>query len=62
MNGIDLTAATTGVIAYNRIATLYATNCDTIIDPGSCLMFENYICNAIDEYGINSGPGDASDA
>jgi hypothetical protein len=33
---------------------------DIAIDPGSCLMFENYVCNAIDEYGVQTLIGAAS--
>jgi len=62
VNAINLEEATTGVIAYNIIGSLYATNVTTTIDPGSCLMIQNFICNAVGEYGINSGPGAASDA
>jgi hypothetical protein len=51
-NGISLQAACTGIITRNMIGTLYATQINTIIDPGSCLCSENYISNAIDEYAI----------
>jgi len=48
-NGIDLNVACTGVIIKNMVGSLYATAIDTLIDPGSCLNFENYSCNAVDE-------------
>jgi len=48
-NGIDLNVAFTGLIIKNMVGSLYATAIDTLIDPGSCLNFENYACNAIDE-------------
>lgn len=51
-NGISLQAACTGVICRNMIGTLYATDVKTLIDPGSCLCFENYTANAVDEYAI----------
>lgn len=51
-NGIDLNVAFTGVISDNRIATLYATTVDNLLDPGSCLCTENYVVNAINETGI----------
>lgn len=51
-NGIAFTVANTGLIANNRIATLYATSVATVLDPGSCLCAENYVVNAIDETGI----------
>jgi len=59
-NGIDINVNTTGLLAYNNICTLYGTNCDTIIDAGYFLSIENYICNAINEYGIATNPGSAS--
>lgn len=51
VNGIALQNACTGVIVGNLIGTLYATNPDATIDPGSCLSIENYICNAVNESG-----------
>jgi hypothetical protein len=59
-NGISLQAACTGIIARNLIGTLYATNITTLIDPGSCLSFDNRFCNAIDEYAALTGPGNLS--
>jgi hypothetical protein len=50
-NGMNISVAFTGVISNNRVGTLYATNPDTAIDPGSCLCSENYISNAVDESG-----------
>jgi hypothetical protein len=51
--GIALRCAFTGTIARNTIAWLCKDGeSDTAIDPGSCLMFENYVATAIDEYGV----------
>lgn len=50
-NGIILSVAHTGVLADNRVGTLYASSFEFLIDPGSMLCFENYISNAIDESG-----------
>jgi len=58
---ISLRAAHTGMIAKNLGAWLCKDgDSDTAIDPGSCLMFENYIATAIDEYGANNLIGTAS--
>ena len=46
---IDLHDDSTGVIAGNHMATLYATNITAPFDPGDCLCVENYIVNAVDE-------------
>jgi hypothetical protein len=51
-NGILITVATTGILADNRVGTLYATSFIELIDPGSMLCFENYAVNAIDETAI----------
>lgn len=51
-NGIEITVATTGILANNRVGTLYATSYIELIDPGSMLCFENYAVNAIDESAI----------
>jgi hypothetical protein len=51
-NGILITAAFTGILADNRVGTLYATSYIELIDPGSMLCFENYAVNAIDESAI----------
>lgn len=52
---IAFRAAHTGMIANNMGAWLCkAAESDTAIDPGSCLMFENYIATVIDQYGANS--------
>lgn len=59
-NGISLQAACTGIIARNLIGTLYSTNITTLIDPGSCLNFDNRFCNAVDEYAALTGPGSES--
>ena len=54
-NGIDINVASTGVISYNNLTGLQATNVVALLDPGSCLNIENYGCNAIDELGIVIG-------
>ena len=51
-NGIEIVVATTGILADNRVGTLYATSYIELIDPGSMLCFENYAVNAIDETAI----------
>lgn len=50
--GIDINVATTGIIADNRLGTLFTTAPETTFDPGSCLCLENYVVNAINESGI----------
>ena len=50
--GIDLDAASTGMIVNNRLGSLFPTAPETTFDPGSCLCLENYIVNAINESGI----------
>lgn len=58
---ISLRAAHTGMIARNLGAWLCKDgDSDTAVDPGSCLMFENYIATAIDEYGVATLIGTAS--
>lgn len=59
-NGIDLNVAFTGMLVRNQLACLYSTNVTTLIDPGSCLSFDNRFCNAVDEYAMLTGPGSAS--
>lgn len=49
--GIDLNVACTGLIANNRLGSLFPTAPETTFDPGSCLCLENYCANAIDEAG-----------
>lgn len=51
VNGINFAVANTGLIVGNLITGLYATDPDTLIDPGSCGCLENYVSNAIDESG-----------
>lgn len=51
-NGIEITVATTGLLANNRVGTLYATGVADLIDPGSMLCIENYTVNAIDESAV----------
>lgn len=48
---IDLNVAFTGILAYNMCGTLYATDPESTLDPGSMLSIENYVCNAVDESG-----------
>ena len=59
-NGISLQAACTGLIAYNSICALYATNCATLIDPGSCGLIQNYVTNKADHYAIATAVGAAA--
>lgn len=58
--GIRFAVANTGIIADNRIAWLNDDEGDKIIDPGSCLLMENYTCTAIDTYGVATLIGTAS--
>jgi len=59
--GIDIDNASTGMIARNMIAWLCkAANRDITVDPGSCLMYENYMACIIDQYGISSMAGAAA--
>jgi hypothetical protein len=46
--GVEFTAASTGMIANNLFA---GGTLGQMIDPGSCLCFENYEADAIDESG-----------
>jgi len=48
---IDLNVACTGLLVKNNCGTLYATDPETTLDPGSLLCIENYVCNAVDESG-----------
>jgi hypothetical protein len=48
---IDLNVACTGIMSGNSCGTLYATDPESTIDPGSLLSNENYVCNAVDESG-----------
>lgn len=48
---IDLNVAFTGILAYNACGTLYATDPESTLDPGSLLCIENYVVNAVDETG-----------
>jgi len=60
--GISFRCAFTGVIARNMVACLssgIAADPPTI-DPGSCLMFENYVAWQIDHYGVSTLMGTAS--
>jgi hypothetical protein len=47
----DINVASTGILANNVCATLFATAPETALDPGSLLSVENYVCNAVDESG-----------
>ena len=60
--GISLRSACTGIIKGNYIGSLSTGIAadPQILDPGSCLMFENYVCNAIDHYGSQALTGTAS--
>ena len=61
---IALACAFTGIISGNKLGTLstgVAADPGGIgIDPGSCLMFENYVCTQIDHYGVISLTGTAT--
>jgi len=48
---VDLNVAFTGIMANNRMGTLFATAPETAVDPGSLLCMENYVANAVDESG-----------
>lgn len=48
---VDLNVAFTGILANNRMGTLFATAPETAVDPGSLLCMENYVANAVDESG-----------
>lgn len=48
---IDLNVAFTGIMAHNSCGTLYTTDPESTLDPGSMLCIENYVCNNIDESG-----------
>jgi len=52
--GIKITTACTGMICDNRIAHTSAVGADDnpVIDPGSCILFENYIAKLVDTTGI----------
>ena len=55
--GIRLLSACTGMISKNMVGhELGGVGVDTafIIDPGSCLMFENYLATAADTYGVET--------
>jgi len=58
--GIRLIAASTGMIAHNMIAWLNDDEGDKVIDPGSCIMFENYTATAIDTYALATLHGTAA--
>ncbi|CAN8142617.1 hypothetical protein THIOSC15_490002 [uncultured Thiomicrorhabdus sp.] len=59
---IHLANAFTGMIARNMITHLNADDLGLCIDPGSCQMFENYVAEAVDKYGIATGCGTAATA
>jgi hypothetical protein len=53
--GIALRCAATGVIVKNMIAWLCkAGESQAAVDPGSCVMFENFVGIAADQYGSRS--------
>lgn len=56
--GIALRCAFTGVIARNMIASL--SSAVLPIDPGSCLIFENYTAQQVDHYGVATLIGTAT--
>lgn len=59
--GIRMVAACTGMISKNMIGWLCkAAESEKAIDPGSCLMFENYVATVIDQYGSATLVGTAS--
>lgn len=58
--GIHFPVAHTGIIANNQIAHLNDDEGDIVIDPGSCLLMQNFTCTKIDTYGIDSLIGTAS--
>lgn len=60
--GISLRCAFTGIISGNHVGALSTGIAadPQYIDPGSCLQFENYVCNAIDHYGSQALTGTAS--
>ena len=60
--GISLRCAFTGVISGNMVGALSTGIAadPQYLDPGSCLMFENYVTNAIDHYGSQALTGTAS--
>lgn len=55
---IDLHDSGTGVLAYNALPSLFATNLNSF-DSGNALVIECYVVNAVDEHGANA-PGSAS--
>jgi len=60
--GISLRCAFTGIIARNMIGCLSSGIAadPATIDPGSCLMFENYVAWQIDHYGVSTLMGTAT--
>jgi len=60
--GIGFEAANTGMISKNMIGWLTGNgmNAFPAIDPGSCLMFENYVTTAIDRFGVATLLGTAT--
>ena len=60
--GVHLGSAFTGMIARNMISWLNDDDLTLIIDPGSCQMFENYVAENIDKYGIATAVGLAATA
>jgi len=60
--GIGFEAANTGVISKNMVGWLTGNGSAAFpaIDPGSCLMFENYVCTAVDKFGVATIVGTAT--
>lgn len=59
--GIDLNQACTGVIAYNLIGGPHGSGAQaSSLDPGSCMCFENYAVDAIDQNAVQVPVTDAT--
>lgn len=51
--GIALRCACTGIIARNMVGWLTGLgSAQPVIDPGSCMNFENYVCSLVDRYAV----------
>ena len=59
--GIALRCACTGMIASNMVGWMSGATYSAVppIDPGSCMMFENYTAGIVDRYGVASLAGTA---
>ena len=59
--GIRITSTSHGVISGNRIGWMgLATRLPVTIDPGECVIFDNYVSNAINAAGISTAIGPAT--